>query len=63
MAKTIVQYDEDPGIAIILYVDDEDGAWNAEACTQCGYQCRSRADLEDIQQEAEIHIDCHESAL
>lgn len=62
MAKTIVQHDEDPGIAIMIY-QDEDGVWQGDPCTQCGYQPRGRHDLMDVQQEAEIHIDSHESAL
>lgn len=61
MAKTIVQHDEDPGIAIILYQDDE-AHWGGQ-CTECGYAVRPDSVLMDVQQEAEIHIDQHESGL
>jgi hypothetical protein len=61
MAKTVVQHDEDPGIAIVLECDDESGSWFG-SCTECSYVTRV-ASLADAQQEAEIHIDLHESAL
>lgn len=59
MAKTIVQHDTDPGIAIII---NETSDGYGGDCTECGSHVFHRR-FDDAIAVAEIHVDQHEGSI
>jgi hypothetical protein len=64
MAKIVIQHDEDPAIGIVLSPDSWPTAmWWRGTCTQCGTVVYVSTLDEPPFDEAQRHVDSHESAL